>query len=365
MPQPHGSHTTGEEILHVSKKGKKKARPNALESQDWTHPAFMLGIDLGGTKILAAVVDHEGRIIGTAKRKTRSERGVDEVIERIARTARDAVADAHLELTQIRAVGIGAPGVADYSAGVVEFAPNLTDWVNVALGPRLQNLLDIPVFVENDVNAGTYGEATVGAARGYRSVVGIFPGTGIGGGIILNGGLLRGAHNAGGEVGHMVVMIDGPQCGCGRRGCIEALASRTAIERDILGEIRGERESIITSMVDFDAEEKITSGVLKAALDAKDPLVHDILGRAAYHLGVFTAGLINALDPECVVYGGGLIEACGDFLLPIIRSTTYRFLIRPVEPEQLPVVEAALGDNAVLLGAAMLARASLMEVPGG
>ena len=130
VPQPHGSHTTGEEILHVSKKGKKKARPNALESQDWTHPAFMLGIDLGGTKILAAVVDHEGRIIGTAKRKTRSERGVDEVIERIARTARDAVADAHLELTQIRAVGIGAPGVADYSAGVVS-SPNLKR-VNVA-----------------------------------------------------------------------------------------------------------------------------------------------------------------------------------------------------------------------------------------
>jgi glucokinase len=321
----------------------------------------MLGIDLGGTKILAAVVDHEGRIIGSAKRKTHAERGVDEVIDRIAKTARDAVADAHLEMSQIWAVGIGAPGVADYSAGVIEFAPNLANWVNVALGPRLHNLLGVPVFVENDVNAGTYGETAVGAARGYRSVLGIFPGTGIGGGIIIDGRLLRGAHNAGAEVGHMVVMIDGPLCGCGRRGCIEALASRTAIERDLIGEIHAGRSTVIEKMVDLSTTGQITSGVLKAALDEHDSLVTDILERAAYHLGVFTASLVNALDPECIIYGGGLIEACGDYLLPIISDTMYRFLIRPVDPDKLPVLPAALGDNAVLLGAAMLARASLSE----
>ncbi len=346
----------------MAKKTKKKQdRQDSSQQQDWVRPAFMLGIDLGGTKILAAVVDHEGRVIGSAKRKTHAERGVDEVIDRIAKTARDAVADAHLEMSQIWAVGIGAPGVADYSAGVIEFAPNLDNWVNVALGPRLHNLLDVPVFVENDVNAGTYGEAAVGAARGYRSVLGIFPGTGIGGGIIIDGRLLRGAHNAGAEVGHMVVLIDGPLCGCGRRGCIEALASRTAIERDIVGEIHAGSSSVIGQLVDFDATEHITSGVLKTALDQKDPLVVNILERAAYHLGIFTGSLVNALDPECIVYGGGLIEACGDFLLPIIRDTMYRFLIRPVEPEKLPVLAAALGDNAVLLGAAMLARASLGE----
>lgn len=317
-------------------------------------PEITLGIDLGGTKILAAVVDEQGRILGEAKRKTRAERGVDDVIERIAKTAQEAVANAHLDMTAIAAVGIGAPGVADHLTGVLEFAPNLPDWTNIPLGMRLQQLLGVPVLVENDVNAGTYGEATAGAARGYGSVVGVFPGTGIGGGIVLDGRLWRGARNAAAEIGHMVVLIDGPQCGCGRRGCIEALASRTAIERDILGEIRGGRSSVVTQWIDVEGE-PITSGVLARALEEGDPVVTDVVTRAAYHLGVFTASLVNALDPECIVYGGGLIEACGRFLLPIIRNTTYRYLIRPVAPENLPILEAALGDNAVAIGCAMLA----------
>ncbi len=323
-------------------------------------PSMMLGIDLGGTKILAAVVDPQGRIIGAAKRKTRPERGVDDVIDRIAKTALKAVDDAGLDMSAIDAVGIGAPGVADHHTGVLEFAPNLPDWTNIPLGTRLNKLLGVPVFVENDVNAGTYGEASAGTARGYSSVVGVFPGTGIGGGIVLDGKLWRGARNAAAEIGHMVVLIDGPLCGCGRRGCIEALAARTAIERDIIGEIRGGRSSVVTEMIDIE-HDRITSGTLSDALDQHDPVITDIVGRAAYHLGIFTAALVNALDPECVVYGGGLIEACGDFVLPIIRETTYRYLIRPVDPENLPILEAALGDDAVVIGAAMLARAGMAE----
>jgi glucokinase len=340
----------------VSKKAKGKAHPATDERPE----GDVLGIDLGGTKILAAVVDHRGHVLGSAKRKTHAERGVDDVINRIVRTAKDAVEDAHLDLSAIKAVGIGAPGVANYDAGIIEFAPNLENWVNVPLGPRLQEALEVPVYVENDVNAGTYGEATVGVARGYDSVVGVFPGTGIGGGIMLDGHLWRGARHAAAEIGHMVVLIDGPRCGCGRRGCIEALASRTAIERDIMGELRGGRASLITDLIDLGSGQ-ITSGTLAKALTERDPLVTDVIQRAAYHLGVFTAALVNALDPECVVYGGGLIEACGDAMLPVIRDTTYRYLIRPVEPENLPILEAALGDNAVLLGAAMLASASLIE----
>ena len=319
-----------------------------------------LGIDLGGTKILAGVVDAQGRILGSAKRKTRAERDVDEVVARVVKTAQDAISDARLDLRAIDAAGIGAPGVADVRSGVIEFAPNLSDWVDVPLGPRLEKALGIPVLVENDVNAGTYGEATVGAAAGHRSVVGIFPGTGIGGGIILDSKLLRGAHNGAGEIGHVVVLIDGPRCGCGRRGCIEALASRTAIERDILGELRGGRQSMITRLLESD-DAQIGSSQLATALEAHDPLVTDVIERAAHHLGIFTAGMINVLDPECVVYGGGLIEACGDVMLPIIRETTFRYLLRPLDPDKLPILEAALGDNAVLLGAAMLARESVLS----
>jgi glucokinase len=336
------------------------AKKDRTNNHDQSHASMMMGIDLGGTKILAAVVDPQGRIIGTAKRKTRPERGVDQVIERIAEAAFKAVADAGLDMSAIDAVGIGAPGVADHHTGVLEFAPNLPDWTNIALGTRLNKLLDVPVFVENDVNAGTYGEASAGIARGFNSVVGVFPGTGIGGGIMLDGKLWRGARNAAAEIGHMVVLIDGPLCGCGRRGCIEALAARTAIERDILGEIRAGRSSIVTDLIDIE-HDRITSGTLATALDQQDPVITDIIGRAAYHLGIFTASLVNALDPECVVYGGGVIEACGDFMLPIIRESTYRYLIRPVDPENLPILEAALGDDAVVVGAAMLARASLVD----
>lgn len=321
---------------------------------------LVLGIDLGGTKILAAVVDQSGEILASSKRKTKPHKGVDEVIQRIAKTAHEAVEAAGLDLDDIDAVGIGAPGVADFTHGVIEFAPNLENWVNVPLGPKLGDLLGLPVIVENDVNAGTYGEATVGSGRDYRSIIGIFPGTGIGGGIVLDGQLWRGARSAGGEIGHMVVMVDGPVCGCGRRGCIEALASRTAIERDIIGEIRGGRSSVITEMVDIESE-RITSGTLQDAIAAGDSVVIDVLERAARHLGIFTASLVNALDPECIIYGGGLIEACADMLLPIIREETYRYLIRPVAPEDLPIVEAELGDDAVLLGAAMLASDVLKQ----
>lgn len=331
-------------------KSSNKDRPSSGTS-------MTLGIDLGGTKILAGVVDEHGHILGTAKRKTRPERGVDAVIERIASTALDAVADAGLTMDLIDAVGIGAPGVADYNTGVIEFAPNLANWVNVPLGPRLQSLLETPTFVENDVNAGTFGSVTAGVAKGYRSVVGIAPGTGIGGGLVLDGVLWRGARNAAAEFGHMVVLIDGPVCGCGRRGCIEALASRTAIERDIVGELRGGRRSLAADYVD--SEGRVTSGALAELLKEKDALVTEVVSRAARHLGIFTASLVNAIDPECVVFGGGLIEACGSFMMPIIRQATYHYLIRPVEPENLPILEAILGDYSVLVGAAMLANASL------
>lgn len=323
-------------------------------------PILTLGIDLGGTKILAAVVDEQGRILGMDKRKTRAERGVDEVIARIAKTARKAVARAGLDLDMIQAICIGAPGVADHIDGVLEFAPNLPDWVNVPVGAQLQDMLGVPVFLENDVNVGTYGEATVGAGQPYDSVVGLFPGTGIGGGIVLDNRLWRGARNAAAELGHITIMVDGPICGCGRRGCAEALASRTAIERDIWGEIRGGRSSIVTELLGPD-DLNIRSGVLAEALAAHDSVVTDVLTRAAYHLGILTGSVVNAIDPGCVIFGGGLIEACGDFMMPIIRINTYRHLLRPVDPADLPILTAALGDNAAVVGSAMLARAALQD----
>ena len=235
-------------------------------------------------------------------------------------------------------MGIGAPGVANPRTGVIEFAPNLTDWVGVPLGARLEKAFGVPVVVENDVNAGAYGEATVGAAAGYRSMVGIFPGTGIGGGIVLDGKLLRGAHNGAGEIGHVVVLIDGPRCGCGRRGCIEALASRTAIERDILGERRGGRQSIITKLIDLDGDEaQISSGQLASALQAHDALVTDVIKRAAHHLGIFTAGMIN-VSIRVRRLRRRIDEACGDDAAHHPRDDV-SLPDPPAEPEKLPILK--------------------------
>ncbi|MBN2306263.1 MAG: ROK family protein, partial [Anaerolineae bacterium] len=176
----------------MAKKDQKTPSPRNGAHQ----PGMVLGIDLGGTKILAVVLDQEGHILGDSKRKTKPHNGVDAVINRVAKTAVEAVNDAGLDFSMIQAIGIGAPGVADYNSGVIEFAPNLANWVNVPLGPRLRQMLGVPVFVANDVNAGTFGEASLGAARGFDSVVGVFPGTGIGGGVVIDGKLLRGARNA-------------------------------------------------------------------------------------------------------------------------------------------------------------------------
>ncbi|MCD6290148.1 MAG: ROK family protein, partial [Anaerolineae bacterium] len=320
----------------------------------------VVGVDLGGTKILAAVVDAKGRIISRAKQRTPADRPVTEVITRIADTVRVAVTEAGLLVQDIAAVGIAAPGVLDAEAGVVRFAPNL-HWRDVPLSAALRQQLGVPVYLENDVNMGTLAEHALGAGRGAKDAIGIFVGTGIGGGIILNGKLHRGRNGSAGEIGHMVIKMGGPRCGCGRRGCLEALASRTAIVRDIQKAIDKGTKSIVPELVKGDMS-RLTSGVLAKAVARGDKLTISVLKQAMKSLGIAVGGVVNLLGPEMVILGGGVIEALDDTWLDRVRKTARKYAM-PNAMEGVKIVRAQLGDDAVVLGAAVMARQMLAEAP--
>ncbi len=317
------------------------------------HNMPVLGVDLGGTKILAAAVDPTGRVIARIKRKTRAERGPEAVITRLIETCRRVIRKAGLTWDEIGGVGLGAPGPLDPTHGIIYNTPNMPGWNQVPLGPRLAEALGVPVYLENDVNLGTLGEHALGAGRGTQDMVGIFVGTGVGGGVILDGKLRSGVRSAAGEIGHMVVLAEGPVCGCGKRGCLESVASRTAIVRDIRSGIAAGRESIIPQMTGGDPE-RLTSGVLARAWRQRDPLVREVMGRAQFYLGVGVASIVNLLDPEMIVFGGGVVEALGDEFLAQIRIVARQYFIQQRDADRVRIVTASLGDQAGVLGAAVL-----------
>lgn len=320
----------------------------------------VMGIDLGGTKILAAAVDDQGRILGQAKRKTKPETGVEGVVARIMETLDEAVTNAKLTRKDIGAMGVGAPGPVDTQTGVIATAPNLPGWSNVPLGELLQTQTGMPAAIANDVNVGALGEFTYGAGRGTSDMVSVFVGTGIGGGIILNGQLHAGARGAAGEIGHMIVLADGPYCGCGNRGCIEALASRTAIVESLQRAVAAGRQSSLAAVLSGGGQ-RLSSGGLAEAWRAGDPLTVEVLGRVQYYLGLHIASIVNFLDPEAIVFGGGVIEALGEAFVAPIRPIAYQYFLQRRDADRVRIVVSQLGDNAGILGAAVLARQRMRE----
>ena len=210
-------------------------------------PGTVIGIDLGGTKVLTAVVAPDGRILSRDKMSSRGTSGYEELLARIADSARSAAAAAGVALDAVAAVGIGVPGTVDQDAGVVRIAPNL-DWRDVPVGSTLTELLGLPVIVDNDVNVAALAEHRLGVGKELPSLLGVFIGTGIGGGFALDGGLHRGVHQAAAEIGHMVIKAGGPRCPCGRRGCMEALGSRTSITREIARRVAAGKSSKLVKL---------------------------------------------------------------------------------------------------------------------
>ena len=318
---------------------------------------YLLGIDLGGTKILAGVFDARLDLQGDSKLSTKADRGVEAVIDRIARCAREALDECDIDLKQVRGVGVGAPGAADSETGRIINAPNLPGWKDIPLKKELEKRLDVSVVVGNDCNVCTLGVHDQEFKSKPRHLVGIFIGTGIGAGLILNGELYCGHNLTAGEVGHMVVEINGPKCGCGNRGCLEALASRTAIFRKIQSAVKDGQKTVLTDMLGSDLED-MRSGDLRKAIRRGDKFVEKVVSEAAEYASIGVANLINLLNPEVVVLGGGLIEALQDEMIPIIVKTAKEHTLSGTATG-IEIKASRLGDNAGITGAAVLARRSL------
>jgi len=313
----------------------------------------VIGVDFGGTKILAGVFDAKFECIGRARVSTKADRGTEEVIGRIARCVREAVDECDLDLKQIKTIGIGAPGAVDSESGKVIFAPNL-GWNDVPLKKELEKLLERPVFLENDCNVCTLGVYEVELKAKPRDVVGIFLGTGIGGGLILEGKLYSGFNRTAGEIGHMVLEVSGPKCGCGNKGCFEALASRTAIFRKIKEAVKEGQKTLLTEMLGPELED-LRSGDLRKAIKRGDKFVEHIVEEAAEYTGIAVSNLINILNPEVVVIGGGLMEQLEDEMLAIIVETAMDYAM-PGTTKGIEIIATRLGDDAGITGGAVLAR---------
>jgi glucokinase len=217
------------------------------------------------------------------------------------------------------------------------------------------------VVVDNDVNVGVVGEHALGAGERVDEMAGIFVGTGIGGGIISRGRLFEGSSGGAGEVGHTVLMVDGPLCGCGHHGCAEALASRTAMERDVRAAVQTGRKSVVPEIMMKRNKDRMTSSIIHAALKAKDPVMREVMERAQYYLGILVANVVNLLDPGRVVVGGGIAERMGEEFVAPIRGTAYEYFLRQADVDRVKIVAGSLGDNAGALGAVVLARQRLKK----
>jgi glucokinase len=314
---------------------------------------YVVGVDFGGTKIYAGVFNNSVECIGTARVSTKADRGTEPVIERIAKCVRDAVDECDLSMEQVRGIGVGAPGAIDPEPGKVIFAPNL-DWKDVPLKKALEKQLDVPVFIENDCNISALGVYEMELDAKPHSLLGIFIGTGIGGGLILDGQLFAGFNKTAGEVGHMVILAGGPKCSCGNNGCFEALASRTAIFRQIEKAVEEGQKTILTEMLGPKLAD-LRSGDLRKAIRRGDKFVARIVEQAAEYTGIAVANLINLLSPEVVVLGGGVIEALEDEMMPIITETATRRALSGTA-KGIDIIASKLGDEAGIVGGAVLAR---------
>jgi glucokinase len=323
---------------------------------------YVGAVDLGGTKVLAAIVSPSGEIVSRAKRSTGKDGRPDPVLDRIAETVKKAAASAGVELSQLRAVGIGAPGPVDADAGVLHTAPNLDGWKDVRVADELSARLGVPVGLDNDVRVAVMAEQAAGAGRGARSWIAIWPGTGIGGGVVLDGQLWRGTTGAAGELGHITVKAGGPRCGCGAKGHLEALASRSAIVRYLDRRARKGHKTMLEELAGD--VEKSKSGDIAEAFQKGDKETVRAIERAAKYLSIGIASVANTVNPELVVVGGGLTEALGE---PFIRMIQKKLKGRPMTAatDSLRVVQSQLGDDAGITGAALVARRRAAVSPNG
>jgi glucokinase len=313
---------------------------------------YVVGIDLGGTKIYTALADHRGRVCAETRIPTGAREGPGAVIGRIVESVRRVMQEAGVGQGEVAALGIGSPGPLDPESGVVYSSPNLQGWTDVPLRDRLREGTGIPVWLDNDANLGALGEYNFGAGRGSKNMLYVTVSTGIGAGIIIDGRIYRGSGGGAGEAGHMVISPGGPLCGCGRKGCLEALASGTAMAARAAELVSAGRGRAILDEAGNDPG-CITAAAVSRAARAGDPEAAGIITEAGSFLGMGMAGLINIFNPDRLVMGGGALEA-GSLLW---GSMTRELAARALGPalREVAVVKASLEGRSGLLGAVALA----------
>jgi glucokinase len=314
------------------------------------------GIDLGGTKIQAVVVDGEHQVVGQARLPTPTAGGPPDVIAALAEAMTEATEEAGVASRDLLGVGIGAPGAIDEEAGTLARAGNLPGWRDAyPLAPALGERLGTPISMGNDVQVATDAEFTLGAGREFSSLLGVFWGTGVGGGIVLDGRPWLG-RGAAGEIGHVVVKFDGAKCPCGRRGCMEAYAGRRALEARARKAVEAGEKTHLFKFMEERGRDRLTSGIWARAVEHGDALARRLLDEAIEALGVGVASTCNVLDVEAVIIGGGLGIRFGD---PYAKRISDAMLPHLFADHRPPVVRvAALGDLGGAVGAALLVAAA-------
>lgn len=312
---------------------------------------FLVGLDIGGTKLMAVALTEKFKIVGRFRMKTRGKKGAGSLFDRVVECVAGVLAECKIPPTALRGIGVGSPGPLDPRTGVIIDTPNI-GWKNFPLAEKLSRRFKAPVAVDNDVNLGAYGEYHFGAACGGRYVLGVFPGTGIGAGLVLDGKVYWGASGAAGEIGHVVIDPAGPVCGCGQQGCLEAYAGRLPIAGQLAGlVIRGQARSL-ASEAGSDLRD-IRSGAIADAIASGDKEVEKIVRREAARIGLAIANVVNVLSPDTVVLGGGMVEAMPKLYVEEVTRAV-KTLALPFLAKFVTVVAGKLGDDAVAMGAAKM-----------
>ncbi len=306
----------------------------------------VVGIDIGGTKLATVVADKTGHILGKVRKPTHSEKGPEYAIGLLFDMVREVVSQVGLEQTSISAIGVSCGGPLDTKTGIVYSPPNLPGWDALPLKALLESEFQVPVIIENDANASALAEFRFGGGRGYSAVLYMTMSTGIGGGIVIDGQVYHGANDSAGEVGHQILLPNGPRCGCGKRGCLEALCSGPAIARRAQAALQKQREggkspTALLALADGRIEAVKSEHVLVAARTG-DALALELVQETAYYMGWGIANLVNILNPDIVLLGT-IAVAAGDLLLDPIRETVSKFaMTRPAEV--VHIAPAQLGD---------------------
>ncbi len=312
----------------------------------------VLAIDIGGTKIIAAIISDEGQIIAKEYCPTLAGEGPQVVIDRIFSTVDHLTGSRNIDLSQLHSISVAAAGAIDFGKGIVTLSPNLPGWRNVPLRDIVKEKYGVNPFLLNDASAAVLGEHRFGAGRGLNNIIYITVSTGIGSGILTNGDLYFGASGGAGEIGHTTIDVNGPRCSCGNIGCLETLASGTAVAREAKRRIKAGGKSSLTEIVSGKVED-ITAEEVSIAAQGGDTLALEVISQAATYLGVGLLNLVNIFNPEMIIVGGG-VSNMGDLLLnparQVVKERAYRLMAEAVR-----IVVAELGNNAEVLGAAVFA----------